>query len=255
MSISYTACEAITKNTCYLLDGKLSLYIEGSKEDAESSFLKKIEEAMNNGELNNAHDAITKITYKEKKDNQNTRTSTTDVWTPGYVSGIVIGGLVLFSSIILARFLLKSPDEYDDDDEDGVNNRSIWREISNTSSLGVSSDDETILASNKEFDVHFEGNYEPGDTDLYDQYENYEDYLFNNNNSDNIDDDDINDDHRDSLKVNVDLDSFEPKTREEKDGCFDFFDLIIEGTGVGGMQRRRNILDADDRSHMSELSF
>lgn len=76
------------------------------------------------------------------------------------------------------------------------------------------------------------------DVDILDEYTNdHHDYY----------------DDGDTDKVIVDLGSREPMTKEEKDGCFDFFDLILD-TGEGN-KRRNNILDVDDRSHISEISF
>ena len=59
----------------------------------------------------------------------------------------------------------------------------------------------------------------------------------------------------DDMEVNVDLESFESK--ENDDGCFDFFDLILEGSSPNGTQvRTKGTTPKEDRhDDMSEISF
>ncbi len=241
----------------------MSLYIEGSPDAVMSSAMSQVDLSMQSGELLYAHESLRKLTFKGSveyivADDEVSGTDDIDdgdtgedaVWTPGYVSAIAIGAAALFSSILLSRALIRVPREYDTDDEefDSAN----FREISNNTSLGVSSDDRTVHASNKEIDVDFDNRGledlanlgavrpDPGPDPI--------------NTMDNTFGDPMDDDYYDdTMDVNIDLESYEPRSRAERDGCFDFFDLVLEGTGTTG--RRQNIIDQDERSHISEISF
>lgn len=59
----------------------------------------------------------------------------------------------------------------------------------------------------------------------------------------------------DDMEVNVDLESFDSK--ENDDGCFDFFDLILEGSSPNGTQVRTRGTTPKEGRHddMSEISF
>ena len=278
--INSLACDVQTDNNCNTIDGRVSVFMDGDfTDDTKSDTLQTIKNGMDGGDLLSAHESILKVTYisaVEESPNDddgnpftnddNTTPIDNEVWTPGYVSGILIGSFVLFCSIIMARYAVRLPDEYDDQDVGTTQ----WREIS-SSSLGiVSYDDETIHASNKEIDVSLREDF---DDEEYEDHELYkavhEDVVYdkqnlleNKHDEDHVnqyqrhfdsyvdnDDDELNDD----LNVNVDLESFDQKEKIEKDGCFDFFDLILENGGEN--RRRNNLLDTDDRSHLSELSF
>ena len=107
------------------------------------------------------------------------------------------------------------------------------------SSLGISGDDETVHVSNKELNVEAMEHEDRGnDLNLFRQLSRKSDRQ------------------NDTVDANVDHVMFQPKAKEEKDGCFDFFDLILEGTGLSGSKKHRPALhETDDKSHMSELSF
>lgn len=235
-------------------------------DDTKSDTLQTIKNGMDGGDLLSAHESIRKITYiaaveEYPYDDDGSQVTNDDittpidgeVWTPGYISGILIGSFILFCSIFMARYTVRLPDEYDDQDFGTTQ----WREIS-SSSLGiVSYDDETIHASNKEIDVSLREDFEDEEYEDQELYKANQDgvvydrqELLENKHDEEDYDYELNDS---DLNVYVDSESFDAKDRIEKDGCFDFFDLILDH-GAGN-KRRNNILDADDRSHLSELSF
>lgn len=250
------------------------MYLEGTSAEAtKKDCLEKIKDEMDNGNLLYAHKSLQKLTYISGRieivvDDDNgpfipgtddVTEIDNDVWTVGYIAGILLGSTCLICSILMARFALRLPDEYDEEEFES----SRWREISNSSLAIVSYDDQTIHASNKEIDVTLREdgtNDDYGDLQLYqsshaiydkqDRLEESKDDYDTDQNRKNHDHD-FNDD---DLNVNVDLEDFESRTRKEKDGCFDFFDLVLETGGVGN-KRRNNILDPDERSHLSELSY
>mmetsp|Transcript_6593 Transcript_6593/g.8358 ORF Transcript_6593/g.8358 Transcript_6593/m.8358 type:complete len:628 (-) Transcript_6593:326-2209(-) len=233
------SCEPNTTHPCHLFEGRLSIYMEEpssdiARSDTNKMVLDKIERGMDSGALNSAHEDVIQIKYMTNInelsddaiiDNENqgddNLADDTSVLNTNYLAGLIIGALIISSSICFARYFngrkRSIPIEDNEDDEDFDSN---WGEVvteRNLSSQHVSSDDETIHRSNNKLSAR------------------------------NIVD-------PDDLEVNVNLESFEPRTPEKKDGCFDFFDLILEGTSMS-KRIKPNAIDHDEHSHLSELSF
>ena len=228
------------------MDGYFSLYMTQSDKDLMADIMLRIQQGMDNDELLFAHAALKKLTflkYTIGNPNDDLGIIDDDVdggttpgeeigLTPGYVAGIFIFAFLLLGCIFLARYFVIIPGEDDSDSEEN------WREVSNPSSLGISGDDETVHVSNKELNVELMEN--EGDLNLFRQLSRKSDRQ------------------NDTADANVDNVMFQPKAKEEKDGCFDFFDLILEGTGLSRSKKHRpalHSLETDDKSHMSELSF
>ena len=149
----------------------------------------------------------------------------------------------------MARLYVVKPTA--DSDSDSEIDKAHWREISFSPTPSVS-DEQTIHVSNRELGTNNENG--GGSSKSLRRSENgggSSKSLRRSISDKNVQIEDL----HDTIRVNVDLESFEPRSREEKDGCFDFFDLILEGTGIGS-NKRQSIVDADDeRSHISEISF
>jgi hypothetical protein len=226
-------------NACHVLDGRITIYSEGSRDSMELNMMSQIKSGMNDGELLYAHTSIEKITFIQrdtrtiKGGNTTEPNETPSVWTPGYVSAIAIASAIILSSVLCARgvagFRNKKDGEYDSDFD-----ASNWREESNNSSFNVSSDDETIMKSNKSINV-----------DVTIEEDVYGDLRLKEDMEDLMDDE---------LEVNIDLEAFEPSSEDgdNQNPCFQFFDLIIDDNEN---QKRRALVDSDQRSHMSELSI
>ena len=146
-------CGSISSSdhSCYVLDGKISIYFEGSKESMESNIMLEIKNGMNDGKLLDAHTSIKRITFLERNDSrviksEDDATPPASAWTPGYVSVLAIGSAIVLSSILCARCVGSS--QNDDSSESDIESEdwqveSNWLEESNNSSLNYLSDDET----------------------------------------------------------------------------------------------------------------
>ena len=243
-----------------MVDGRVSIYTEGPGDDDAKSCLSTIQNGMSGDALLAAHPAIKGFAYVGTSlprnvvddDGLNVNINNDDitpqpeetVWTPSYAASIAAASAILVGSVMFSRYVLRVPveDDADDSDFDSQN----WREVSKSSSLNVSSDDATLPRSNRQIDVELERDQSGHFNDDYDFFPTTRSRgdVLNSSYQDPYEDD--------SVQVNMDLDAFEPNAMQESDACFDFFDLIIEGTGSNS-HNHRNALD--DASHLSDISF
>jgi len=147
-------------SVCTPIRGGISLFLEGVSEGEAYAAQSSIKTVMDNDLLLTAHDAILKVIYMSRvqiitdEDNDDTdlnEDDETEFWRTGYFKGIMLGVFSGLLTMICIRCVVRR----DNLRGSSQSSPSEWTEItpdanySHSSDSTTTSDDETVLTSNK----------------------------------------------------------------------------------------------------------